>query len=116
MYTYPDVVAVCGEPHLEDRQVDTLVNPAVIIEVLSPSTEAHDRGEKFAHYRRLESLVEYVLVAQDKAQVEHYVRQDEEGIHWVLTEISGLDGTLHLGSIGCDISLSDIYDKVQFST
>ncbi|HKP52795.1 MAG TPA: Uma2 family endonuclease [Chloroflexia bacterium] len=114
LYTYPDVVAVWGEPQLEDRQIDTLVNPTVIIEVLSPSTEAHDRGEKFAQYRKLESLVEYVLVAQDKVRVEHYVRQGDEGTHWVLTEISGQDGTLQLGSIGCAISLSDIYDKVSF--
>jgi Uma2 family endonuclease len=75
----------------------------------------HDRGEKFAHYRKLESLAEYVLVAQDKARVEHYVRQGELG-QWVLTEISGQDGTLHLGSIGCAISLIDIYDKVSFPT
>src|SRR5206468_6291774 len=66
MYTYPDVVAVCGEPRFEDEQVDTLVNPAVIVEVLSPSTEAYDRGQKFAHYRKLESLTEYVLVAQNE--------------------------------------------------
>lgn len=66
MYAYPDVVAVCGEPRFEDAEVDTLTNPTVIVEVLSPSTEAYDRGEKFRQYRRLESLAEYVLIAQDK--------------------------------------------------
>ncbi len=114
MYTYPDVVAVCGEPHFEDSRVDTLVNPTVIIEVLSPSTEAYDRGDKFAHYRRLESLTDYVLVAQDKLRVEHFVRVGDEGEQWMFTEISGLDGTLHLASIGCNVSLRDIYDKVEF--
>lgn len=116
MYTYPDVVAVCGEPHLEDRQVDTLTNPTVIVEVLSPSTEAHDRGEKFAHYRKLDSLMEYVLVAQDTMRVEHYTRRDDSGVEWVLREISTPDGTLYLHSIDCAVALSDIYDKVQFSS
>lgn len=111
MYTYPDVVAVCGGPQFEDSHTDTLINPSVIVEVLSPSTEAYDRGEKFAHYRRLDSLREYVLVAQDKVRVEHYVRQ-EDG--WLLTEISDLDGTLRLAAIGCAISVRDIYDKVEF--
>jgi Uma2 family endonuclease len=80
MYTYPDVVAVCGEVRLEDEHFDTLLNPMVIVEVLSESTEAYDRGEKFAHYRRLDSLREYVLVAQDKVRVEHFRREGEEWI------------------------------------
>ncbi|HEX8231344.1 MAG TPA: Uma2 family endonuclease [Chloroflexia bacterium] len=114
MYTYPDVVAVCSEPVFEDAQVDTLTNPTVIVEVLSPSTEGYDRGEKFAHYRRLESLQEYVLVAQDKVRVEHFVRLDDTSGQWVLTEISEPGGTLHLTSIGCELSLRDIYDRVEF--
>jgi Uma2 family endonuclease len=116
MYTYPDVVAVCGGPAFEDRQVDTLINPTLIVEVLSPSTEGYDRGEKFAHYRRLESLQDYVLVAQDKVRVEHFVRRDDASGQWVLTEISEPGGTLHLASIGCDLSLSDIYDRVESPT
>ena len=92
MYTYPDVAAVCGEARFEDGQVDTLTNPSVIIEVLSPSTEAYDRGEKFAHYRKLQSLAEYVLVAQDKMRVEHFARHGERGEQWVLTEISDPQG------------------------
>lgn len=111
MYTYPDIVALCGEPRLEDSHGDTLLNPAVIVEVLSDSTEAYDRGEKFAHYRRLETLREYVLVAQNKVRVEHYRR---EGDAWVLSEISDPEGTLHLPSIDCRVSVSAIYEKVDF--
>ncbi|MDQ3703787.1 MAG: Uma2 family endonuclease [Chloroflexota bacterium] len=114
MYTYPDVVAVCGEPIFDDEHVDTLTNPTMIVEVLSPSTEGYDRGEKFAHYRRLETLRDYVLVAQDKVRVEHFVRLDGTSGQWVLTEISESDGTLHLASIGCNLSLRDIYDRVEF--
>src|SRR6476661_5007696 len=72
MYTYPDVTVACGEPRFEDDHVDTLLNPTVIVEVLSPSTEAYDRGEKFAHYRKLDTLSDYVLISQDKARVEHF--------------------------------------------
>lgn len=111
LYTYPDVVGVCGEIRFEDTHKDTLLNPTVIIEVLSPSTEAYDRGDKFAHYRRLESLREYVLVAQDKCRVERYARQ---GAEWTLTEISDLNGSLRLNSIDCNIALREIYDKVEF--
>ncbi|MEA2575226.1 MAG: hypothetical protein QOH93_2524 [Chloroflexia bacterium] len=114
-YTYPDVVAVCGEPEFEDAQVDTLTNPTVVIEVLSPSTEGYDRGDKFAHYRRLASIREYVLVAQDKVRVEHFIRRDDASGQWVLTEISYPEGTLRLETIGCDLSLRDIYDRVEFS-
>ncbi len=111
MYTYPDIVALCSEPRLEDAHGDTLLNPTVIVEVLSDSTEAYDRGEKFAHYRRLETLREYVLVAQNKVRVEHYRR---EGEAWVLSEISDPEGTLHLPSIDCRISVAAIYEKVDF--
>ncbi len=111
LYTYPDVVAVCGGPVFDDRNNDTLTNPQVIFEVLSPSTEAYDRGEKFAHYRRLETLTDYVLVSQDKCRVEHFARQDSL---WVLNEISALEDILHLASIRCDLPLREIYDKVDF--
>jgi Uma2 family endonuclease len=111
MYTYPDVVAVCGEPHLEDAHFDTLLNPQIIVEVLSESTEAYDRGEKFAHYRRLDTLCEYVLVAQDRVRVERYVRDGEQ---WVLSEISDPDGALHIASVDCDVMLAEIYEKVEF--
>ena len=110
LYTYPDVAALCGEPQFEDEQMDTLLNPSIIIEILSPSTEAYDRGDKFAHYRRLPSLMEYVLIAQDKIRVEHYIRQDRR---WVLTELDGLDDRLGLVSIQCEIPLREIYAKVD---
>jgi Uma2 family endonuclease len=112
LYTYPDVVAVCGEPRFEDSEVDTLLNPNVIVEVLSPTTEAYDRGKKFAHYRLLESLKEFVLVAQDQVMVEHYTRQGDQ---WVLTVLSRADDTLVLESIGCTVAVREIYDKVQFA-
>ncbi len=111
MYTYPDVVGLCEEPRFEDTEVDTLLNPTVIIEVLSPSTERYDRGEKFAHYRRLESLREYILIAQDIWRIEHYRR---EGDSWVLTEVSEPDAALVISSPPCTIRLSDIYDRVEF--
>ncbi len=111
LYTYPDLVAVCGDAFFDDERTDNLLNPTVIVEVLSPSTEAYDRGEKFAHYRRIESLQEYVLVSQDKVRIESYVRQ---GAQWLLSEASGLDETVRLESIGCNLTLRDIYDKVRF--
>lgn len=110
LYTYPDVVLVCSEPLFEDEHVDTLLNPTLIVEVLSPSTEAHDRGEKFAQYRKLASLHEYVMIAQDRFRIEHYVRQGKE--QWLLTEASDLGDTVHLPSIGCDLQLSEAYDRV----
>lgn len=110
LYTYPDVVAACGDVRFEDAQNDTLLNPLMIVEVLSPTTEAYDRGEKFAHYRRLESLQEYVLVSQDRMRVERHVRRGEE---WVLTEYTDPDAVLDLPSINCRVTLRDIYDKVS---
>lgn len=112
MYTYPDVVAVCGEPHFEDEAVDTLTNPTLIVEVLSPSTEAYDRGAKFAHYRRVASLAEYVLVAQDRVSVERLVRQGEQ---WILSAVDNLDDVVRLASIDATLRLGAIYDKVTFA-
>ena len=114
MYTYPDVTVVCGEPVFDDAQRDTLTNPSVIIEVLSPSTEAYDRGLKFSHYRKLASLSDYVLIAQDRLSVEHYVRRNDAGNQWVLTEMADLDGILRLTSIDCDVTLRQIYERVKF--
>jgi Uma2 family endonuclease len=111
LYTYPDVTVVCGKAQFDDEEKDTLLNPTVIIEVLSPSTEGYDRGRKFEHYRKLESLQEYVLIAQDTYHVEHYTRQPDN--QWLLSEIEGLQGTLHLPSINCDLPLADLYDKVE---
>lgn len=111
-YTYPDVVVVCDEPRFEDSHFDTLLNPTVLIEVLSPSTAAYDRGEKFTSYQKLDSLCEYVLISQDSVCVEHYLR---EGQDWDLTEFRSLDDVFQLPSIRCELSLQVIYAKVQFS-
>ena len=110
-YFYPDVVVVCGEPRFEDDVFDILLNPTIIIEVLSPSTEAYDRGEKFSHYRQLQSLREYILVSQDKVCVEHYVRQAEK---WVLTDFQELEQHLPLTSIQRELPLQEIYESVPF--
>ena len=109
-YTYPDVVAACGE-RFADGTLDTLVNPALIVEVLSPGTERYDRGEKFLHYRLIESLQEYVLVAQDRVLVERFVRHGE---FWTLSAFSDLDATLELASVGCTLALREIYENVEF--
>lgn len=111
-YTYPDVVVVCEEPQFEDTHFDTLLNPTVLIEVLSPSTAAYDRGEKFASYQKLNSLCEYVLISQDRVQVEYYLRQEQT---WDLTEFRSLSDVFRLVSIACELSLQAIYAKVQFS-
>lgn len=111
LYTYPDIVVVGDEPRFADAELDTLLNPAVIAEVLSPSTEADDRGEKFAHYRRLVSLQEYVLVGQDRARVERFARR---GAEWVLTEFDGSDAVLRLDAIDCDVPLREIYAKTPW--
>lgn len=112
LYTYPDVVVVCEEPQFEDTHFDTLLNPTVLIEVLSPSTAAYDRGEKFASYQKLDSLCEYVLISQDRIRVEHYLRQEQT---WDLTEFHSLSDVFRLVSIACELSLQAIYAKVQFS-
>lgn len=110
LYTYSDVVVVCGTPQFEDNQIDTLLNPVVIIEVLSKSTEGYDRGDKFEHYRALESLSEVVLVAQDKYHVEQYVGQVDG--HWLLSETSNLEDTIKLSLINCELPLRSTYRKV----
>jgi Uma2 family endonuclease len=111
LYTYPDVVVVCGEPRFEDKHGDTLLNPTVVCEILSESTEAYDRGAKFGHYRKISSLREYVVVAQDRMSVERFTRRGDE---WVLTEFSEPEQVLELESIGCKVPLSGIYVMVQF--
>lgn len=113
LYTYPDVVALCGEPQFDDQLKDTLINPTVLIEVLSPSTEAYDRGQKSMHYRRIVSVEEYLLISQDRVQIEHYRRQPDN--HWLLSEASELQATIELPSIACVLALAEIYDKVALS-
>ena len=110
LYTYPDIVVSCGEERFDDQQKDTLLNPIVLIEVLSESTEAYDRGGKFAHYRQLESLQDYLLVGQTEPHVECYSRQDDE--HWLLSEAKGLEAELMIPALKCQLSLAEIYAKL----
>lgn len=110
-YTYPDIVVVCGEPKFEDVELDTLLNPTLILEVLSPSTEGYDRGKKFEMYRTIETLREYVLVAQDRIFVERHVRQQDG--RWLLSETRDLNASLPLEAIGCTLRLKDIYERVE---
>ena len=112
LYTYPDVVVVCEEPSLEDTAGETLLNPTLLVEVLSKSTADYDRGGKFEHYRTLASLQEYLLVAQEHPHVVQYVRQSDAT--WLLSETRHLEAHLHLPSITCDLALSEVYAKVYF--
>ncbi len=104
---YPDLVVVCGGPELDPERSDLLHNPRVVFEVLSPSTMDYDRGEKFARYRKIDALQEYLLVAQDEPHVEHYVRQDDAS--WRFTETDGLDATITLPSVEAELPLSEVY-------
>lgn len=111
-YAYPDMVVACDRPQFLDGQLDTLTNPIVIVEVLSPTTEADDRSWKFAHYRRLASLTDFVMLSQYQPFLEHYTRQADA--QWVLTELSGLEAVLRLPSIRCELPLAEIYERVEF--
>ena len=111
-YFYPDVAVVCDKPRFEDNVFDTLLNPILIVEVLSPSTEAFDKGEKFAHYQELASLREYILVSQDRMRVEHH-RLIET--HWVGKTFEAPEDVLKFNSIECELPLKDIYTRVSFS-
>ena len=106
-------VVVCGEPRFADDQKDTLLNPTVIIEVLSESTRDYDRGRKFQHYRTLPSLAEYLTVEQDEPHVEHCTRQPES--RWLLAEFADLGQSIRLASIDCVLPLAEIYDKIDWS-
>jgi len=112
LYTYPDLTIVCGESQFADSFKDTLTNPVVIIEVLSPSTEAYDRGEKFRLYRELPSLREYVLVSQDRPVVDQFIRDETGG--WCVLLTQGLESVLTLQSCGVVIPMSALYDRVEF--
>jgi Uma2 family endonuclease len=108
-YTFPDVVVVCGTPRLSDERRDVLLNPTLLIEVLSDSTQARDQGQKSEGFRRLDSLQEYLLVSQDEVRVERYRRYSEH--QWMLTEALDLHGVLELDSIGCTLPLSEVYEN-----
>jgi len=115
LYAYPDLMIVCGEARFHDEQGDVLLNPTVIFEVLSPSTEKYDRGEKFRRYStQIESLKDYVLVSQDQMRIEHHHRESDGT--WTLTESRDPDGVLSLGSIECDLSLVDVYRHTKVAS
>jgi Uma2 family endonuclease len=110
-YTYPDLSVVCGESRFADDQADTLLNPTVIVEVLSPATEAHDRGEKWSRYRQMPSLQAYVLVSQDRPLIEVFART---GDVWIFADARGLDGVIELEAIGVRLALREAYARVAF--
>lgn len=115
LYSFPDLVVVCGEPRFLDEHRDVLINPKVIIEVLSPTTEAFDRGEKFLRYRTyLDSLTDYVMVAQSQPLIEHFTR-DQNGQWVIAATATDLSQSIVLSSIGCTLRLSDVYDRIVFA-
>ncbi len=113
-YRYPDVVVVCGGAQFEIiKGLQTLLNPTAIIEVLSKSSEADDRGDKFFEYRSIPSLKDYILISQDKMRLEHYTRQPND--EWILHhDVTEPEGKIIIESIGCELKLLDIYERVEF--
>jgi len=114
LYTYPDVIVLCEKPRFSDKQGDALLNPVLIIEVLSESTKDYDRGGKFEQYRTFDSFVEYLLVAQDRPHVEHHTRQSERS--WLMQETNNLQDAIELKSVPCSLRMTDIYSKITFQS
>ena len=112
-YTYPDVVVTCQKPQFLDETNDTLMNPTLLIEVLSPSTQDYDRGGKFQSYRTLASLEEYLTVAQDQVHIEQWHRQPDG--RWILTEYKAASSEIQLESLGVSVALADIYENVSIA-
>jgi len=112
LYTYPDVIVADAEPAFEDREVDTFLNPIILVEVLSKSTESYDRGRKFSHYQKLQSLKEYVLVSQYECRVEQFVRQADG--RWLYTETTDPNGHVVFESIACRVPMEGLYHRVNF--
>jgi Uma2 family endonuclease len=115
LFSSPDITVVCGEPQFHDEHRDVILNPTVIIEVLSPATGSSDRGEKFARYRQTKSLTDYILIAQDRVSVEHYLRQKGNRA-WLFTEEMETDAEIVIASIKCRLKVADIYNRVVFPT
>lgn len=111
-FFYPDLAIVCGEPRFHDARRDVLLNPKAIFEVLSPSTERKDRGEKFFRYQQIETLTDYLLVSQELPLIEHYVRQEQE--RWLYAAYSGLTANLYIPAIDCHLKLAEVYELVVF--
>jgi Uma2 family endonuclease len=114
LFSYPDALVICGEPEFHDAHTDIILNPKVIIEILSESTEAFDRGEKFQRLQKHNpTLTDYILISQDKPQIEHFRRQRKSG--WSYDSCEGLEASLEIASIGCTLKLADVYDRVVFA-
>jgi Uma2 family endonuclease len=114
LFSYPDLTIVCGEPEFHDKQKDVLLNPKVIIEVLSPSTADFDRGTKFVRYQLNDSLTDYVVIAQNEPRIEHHQRKKNN--QWVQTVYTGLREVVLISSINARLKLSDVYDRISFSS
>lgn len=112
LYTYPDLSVVCGRPEMLDDEMDTLLNPSVIAEVLSDSTEAYDRGKKFEHYRQISTLQEYLLISQKEPRIEQFIRKPDGA--WEFREAAGLESCLALPSLGVVLDLSEVFANVEF--
>lgn len=113
LFSYPDLAIVCGEPKYHDKKGDVLLNPTVIFEVLSPSTESYDRGEKLLRYtNNIESLTDYVLIAQDTPVIEHFSKQADGS--WTKNEIEGINARFYLPAIQSEIPLTELYENVTF--
>lgn len=113
MISYPDIVVICGEPEYHDKHKDIVLNPKVVIEVLSETTEEFDRGVKFKRYRNFnDTLTDYILVSQIEPHIEHYIRQT--GGDWLLKEYYGLDKSFSIDSINCTLDLAEVYDRIEF--
>jgi Uma2 family endonuclease len=113
-YVYPDVTVVCGKPQFEDKHLDVLLNPLLIVEVLSPTTERYDRGTKCAAYRNLESVQECLLVSQNTVRVDHYVRQPSG--EWVIRQFNRLEDSIRLVSVPAVLKLSEVYRQVDIGS
>lgn len=114
LYTYPDVSIVCGTPQFDDLKRDTLLNPLIVVEILSPSTERYDRGKKFQNYRTVATLQEYILVSQDDYHIEHYINQNNG--NWLLTSYDEINTSFYLKAIDCTLIFADIYNKVDIES
>ncbi len=113
LYSYPDLAVVCGQPTFFDKKSDVITNPTVIFEVISPSTENYDRGEKFLRYtNQIETLRDYLLISQDKPCIEHFSRQENGG--WEKNYIEKIEASVKIDSIECEIFLTELYDLIEF--
>ena len=113
LFSYPDAIVVCGEARFHDSHRDMLLNPTLIVEVLSPSTEAYDRGAKFALYRRMESLTDYIMISSAEYRIEHFTRQADG--RWLLSsEGTEILGDVSIPSLACSLPVSEVYDRVEF--